>query len=89
MYSLQATVPRSWQGRVPAEAAARSSVRIQLLGDGKETEAVAVPASALRLFLHLLTECPAAPNVSSNTTATPPVRCCQIVAKPICYFTDP
>jgi excisionase family DNA binding protein len=34
----------------------RSSVRIQLLGDGKETETVSVPASALRLFLHLLTE---------------------------------
>jgi excisionase family DNA binding protein len=34
----------------------RSSVRIQLLDDGKETEAVAVPASALRMFLHLLTE---------------------------------
>ena len=34
----------------------RSSVRIQLLDDGKEAEAVAVPASALRLFLHLLTE---------------------------------
>jgi excisionase family DNA binding protein len=32
----------------------RSSVRIQLLDDGAET--VAVPASALRLFLHLLTE---------------------------------
>ncbi len=34
----------------------RSSVRIQLLDDGKEAEAIAVPASALRLFLHLLTE---------------------------------
>src|SRR2546427_11065775 len=34
----------------------RSSVRIQLLDDGKEAETVAVPASALRLFLHLLTE---------------------------------
>ena len=34
----------------------RSSVRIQLLADGQETETVAVPASALRLFLHLLTE---------------------------------
>ncbi len=34
----------------------RSSVRIQLLDDGEETEAVAVPASAVRLFLHLLTE---------------------------------
>jgi excisionase family DNA binding protein len=34
----------------------RSSVRIQLLDDGKEPEAVAVPASALRLFLRLLTE---------------------------------
>src|SRR5437870_2294448 len=32
----------------------RASVRIQLLDDGEE--AVAVPASALRLFLHLLTE---------------------------------
>src|SRR5437660_656179 len=34
----------------------RSSVRIQLLDDGKEADTVAVPASALRLFLHLLTE---------------------------------
>ena len=34
----------------------RSSIRIQLLDDGKEAETVAVPASALRLFLHLLTE---------------------------------
>jgi excisionase family DNA binding protein len=34
----------------------RSSVRIQLLDEGKEAETVAVPASALRLFLHLLTE---------------------------------
>ncbi len=34
----------------------RSRVQIQLLDDGKDTEAVAGPASALRLFLHLLTE---------------------------------
>jgi len=34
----------------------RSSIRIQLLEDGEEAETVAVPASALRLFLHLLTE---------------------------------
>ncbi len=34
----------------------RSSVRIQLLDDSTEPETVAVPASALRLFLHLLTE---------------------------------
>ena len=34
----------------------RSSIRIQLLDDGKETETLTVPASALRLFLHLLTE---------------------------------
>jgi len=34
----------------------RSRVRIQLLDEGKASEAVAVPASALRLFLHLLTE---------------------------------
>ncbi|MSR33063.1 MAG: helix-turn-helix domain-containing protein [Gemmataceae bacterium] len=34
----------------------RSSVRIQLLDDGEEIETVPVPASALRLFLHLLTE---------------------------------
>jgi excisionase family DNA binding protein len=34
----------------------RASVRIQLLDDGDQAEAVAVPASALRLFLHLLTE---------------------------------
>lgn len=36
--------------------AKRSSVRIQLLDDGEGAETVAVPASALRLFLHLLTE---------------------------------
>jgi excisionase family DNA binding protein len=36
--------------------AKRSSVRIQLLDDDEEAETVAVPASALRLFLHLLTE---------------------------------
>jgi excisionase family DNA binding protein len=34
----------------------RSSVRIQLLDDSKGAETVAVPASALRLFVHLLTE---------------------------------
>ncbi|HTU92833.1 MAG TPA: helix-turn-helix domain-containing protein [Gemmataceae bacterium] len=34
----------------------RSSVRIQILDDGKEAEAVAVPSSAFRLFLQLLTE---------------------------------
>ncbi len=33
----------------------RSSVRIQLL-DGNDAEAVVVPVSALRLFMHLLTE---------------------------------
>jgi len=34
----------------------KPSVRIQLLEDGAEAETVTVPASALRLFLHLLTE---------------------------------
>lgn len=34
----------------------RSSIRIQLLDDGEEAETLSVPASALRLFLHLLTE---------------------------------
>src|SRR5271170_3067079 len=34
----------------------QSSVRIQLLADGEVAETVAVPASALRLFLHLLVE---------------------------------
>src|SRR6202162_5394438 len=34
----------------------RSSIHIQLIADGEEAEMVAVPASALRLFLHLLTE---------------------------------
>jgi excisionase family DNA binding protein len=34
----------------------RSSVRIQVLDGRGEAEAVVVPASALRLFLHLLTE---------------------------------
>lgn len=32
------------------------SVRIQFPDDGEEAEAIVVPASALRLFLHLLTE---------------------------------
>jgi hypothetical protein len=34
----------------------RTSVRIQVLEDGKDGETLAVPASALRLFLHVLTE---------------------------------
>jgi excisionase family DNA binding protein len=34
----------------------RPSVRIQLLDDGEQAETIAVPASALRLFLNLLTE---------------------------------
>src|SRR5260221_4392681 len=34
----------------------RPSIRIQVLDDGEEAETVAVPASALRLLLHLLTE---------------------------------
>lgn len=34
----------------------RSSVRIRFLDDGEGAEPVAVPASALRLFLHLLVE---------------------------------
>src|SRR5436305_9373051 len=34
----------------------RSSVRIQLVDGGKDAETVAVPTSALRLFLRLLTE---------------------------------
>ena len=38
------------------ELGRRTSVRIQLLDDGERPETVSVPASALRLFLHLLTE---------------------------------
>jgi excisionase family DNA binding protein len=34
----------------------RSSIRIRLVDDGEEAEPVAIPTSALRLFLHLLTE---------------------------------
>jgi len=34
----------------------RSSVRIRFLDDGEEAEPVAVPASALRMFIHLLNE---------------------------------
>lgn len=34
----------------------RSSVRIQVLDSANKAETVAVPASALRLFLHVLTE---------------------------------
>jgi hypothetical protein len=33
----------------------RSSVRIRLVDDDQEAEPVAVPTSALKLFLHLLT----------------------------------
>jgi excisionase family DNA binding protein len=65
-------IPKNFETVAPSEADARlalvssrllatrklgkrSSVRIRL-DDGEETEAVAVPASAVRLFLHLLTE---------------------------------
>jgi excisionase family DNA binding protein len=34
----------------------KTSIRIQVLDDGEGAETVTVPASALRLFLHLLTE---------------------------------
>ncbi len=34
----------------------KTSIRIKVLDDGEEAETVSVPASALRLFLHLLTE---------------------------------
>jgi excisionase family DNA binding protein len=34
----------------------KSSIRLQLFDNGKEVETVAVPASAVRLFLNLLTE---------------------------------
>ena len=34
----------------------RANVRIRFLDDGDEAETVSVPASAVRLFLHLLTE---------------------------------
>ncbi len=34
----------------------RTTVCIQLLDDGKEPEAIAVPTAALRVFVHLLTE---------------------------------
>ena len=34
----------------------RTSIRIQLLDDSQAGDTIAVPASALRLFLHLLTE---------------------------------
>jgi excisionase family DNA binding protein len=34
----------------------KASVRLRLLDDGEETEPVVVPTSAIRLFLHLLTE---------------------------------
>jgi excisionase family DNA binding protein len=34
----------------------KSSVCIQLLDDGQETDTITVPVSALRLFLHLLAE---------------------------------
>src|SRR5438105_1560810 len=38
------------------ELGRRASVRIRLLDGGDETETVVVPTSAVRLFLHLLTE---------------------------------
>ena len=34
----------------------QASVRIRLIDDGDEAETFSVPASALRLFVHLLTE---------------------------------
>jgi excisionase family DNA binding protein len=34
----------------------KTSIRIQVIDDGEEAETIAVPASALRLFLQLLTE---------------------------------
>lgn len=34
----------------------RSGVRIQVLDEGKEPETITVPSSALRLFVHLLSE---------------------------------
>jgi len=34
----------------------RSSVRIQVIDSGDKAETIAVPASALRMFIHLLTE---------------------------------
>src|SRR5579862_1642508 len=34
----------------------RSGIRIQLVDEGKRSETIVVPASALRLFLHALTE---------------------------------
>lgn len=34
----------------------RTSVRIRLLDDGDDAETLSIPASAVRLFLHLLTE---------------------------------
>jgi excisionase family DNA binding protein len=46
------------EGRRPAahKLGRRPSIRIQVLDDEKEGETLAVPASALRLFLHLLAE---------------------------------
>ncbi|TVP98020.1 MAG: helix-turn-helix domain-containing protein [Planctomycetaceae bacterium] len=35
---------------------AQTSIRLQVLGDGEPAEIMTVPASALRLFVHLLTE---------------------------------
>jgi excisionase family DNA binding protein len=42
--------------RLAARLGRQASVRLQVLDNGKPAETVAVPASALRLLLHILTE---------------------------------
>lgn len=42
--------------RLAGKIGKKNSVRIQVLDDGKQAETIAVPASALRLLLHILTE---------------------------------
>ena len=50
---LAASPAGFWQ---PTSSAGVPASAFRLLDDGEEAETVAVPASALRLFLHLLTE---------------------------------
>jgi excisionase family DNA binding protein len=51
-----ALLARESSRRLASHKLGGASVRIRLVDDGEEAEPVAVPSSALRLFLHLLAE---------------------------------
>lgn len=52
----EALLARESSRRLGAQKHKKASVRLQVLGEGDKGEPVEVPASALRLFLRLLTE---------------------------------